>query len=95
WFRPPFGASSPRLAAAVELAEMVTVWCSVRPRDGVALDDATLRARCRRIGPGDIALLHEPLPGRPDRPAARVLPDVLTDLAGRGLRAITVGELVG
>lgn len=89
WFRPPFGATSPRLAAAVAETGLVTVWCSVRTRDGVALADETLRARCRRIGPGDIALLHEG-----DRPAVRVLPAILADLRDRGLQAVTVGELL-
>lgn len=89
WFRPPFGATSPRLVAAAARAGVTTVWCSVRTRDGVHLADETLRERCRRIGPGDIALLHEG-----DRPAPRVLPQILADLRDRGLRAVTVGELL-
>jgi peptidoglycan/xylan/chitin deacetylase (PgdA/CDA1 family) len=89
WFRPPFGATSPRLAAAVARTGLVLVWCSVRTRDGVRVSDAALRARCRRIGPGDIALLHEG-----DRPAPRVLPAIVDDLVARGLQSVTVGELL-
>jgi peptidoglycan-N-acetylglucosamine deacetylase len=89
WFRPPFGATSPRLAEAVRRAGLQTVWCSVRPYDAGLAGPARVLARVRRAGPGDIVLLHE---GR--RPALDILPAALADLAARSLRAVTVGELL-
>lgn len=88
-YRPPFGVTSPRLTRAAELAGLETIWCSVRTLDGVLSSDDRLVARCRAAGAGDILLLHEG-----DRPAARVLPTVLRELSERGLRSVTVGELL-
>lgn len=88
WFRPPFGAVSPRLMEAVRRAGLEHVWCSVRTRDGGRLEPADVRARCGRARAGDIVLLHD---GRP--PTAHALPDVLGDLRARGLAAVTVGDL--
>lgn len=88
-FRPPFGATSPRLAEAARRAGLTVVWCSVRTGDGGHLDPDTLRARCRQAGPGDIVLLHEG-----PRAARVALPEILADLAGRGLRPVTVTELL-
>lgn len=89
WFRPPFGAVSPRLYEAARRAELTVVWCSVRPGDGGGIDAGTLRARCARAVDGDIVLLHDGA-----RPAREVLPAILGDLLDRGLRPVTVGELV-
>ena len=88
-FRPPFGATSPRVFAAAAEAGLQVVWCSVRTGDGGPMRPATLRARCRRAGPGDIVLLHEGA-----RAAREALPGILEDLQARGLPAVTVGELV-
>ncbi len=87
-FRPPFGVTSPRLAAATTRAGLRTIWCSLRTRDGIRVDDDVLLARCRRARAGDIVLLHEG-----PRPAARLLPTILVELAVRGLRSSAVGDL--
>lgn len=90
WFRPPFGATSPRLCESVRRAGLTTVWCSVRPHDaGPFTGDKGLVARIRAARQGDIVLMHEG-----DRSAARVLPTILAELGERGLRAVTVGELL-
>jgi peptidoglycan/xylan/chitin deacetylase (PgdA/CDA1 family) len=88
WFRPPFGAVSPRLYAAAALAGLDVVWCTVRTGDGVELPDDTLRARCRVVVGTDIVLLHE----GPGRPAARLLGEILDEWASRGVRALSLRE---
>ena len=89
WFRPPFGAQSPRSVAAVRLAGLATAWCSVRTRDGLGGDPGRVRRACARAGPGDVVLLHEGA-----RPARDALPSVLGDLSRRGLTASTLSEVV-
>lgn len=91
WFRPPFGAVSPRLYEAARLAGLEVVWCSVRTGDGVKLPDDALRARCREVVGTDIVLLHE----GPGRPAARLLPELLDEWASRGIRTVTLREGLG
>lgn len=89
WYRPPFGATSPRLVQAVDQAGLELVWCSIRTLDGVALAADKLRERVARARAGDIVLLHEG-----ERPCRDVLPQILDDLSGRGLRAVTLQELL-
>lgn len=88
WFRPPFGAVSPRLYEAVGLAGLELVWCSVRTGDGGRLAPDTLRARCRDVVGTDIVLLHEGA----GRLAATLLPELLEEWASRGIRAVTLSE---
>ena len=88
WFRPPFGATSPRLAEAARLAGLTVVWCSVRTGDGIQTPAGAVEARLRSANAGDIVLLH-------DRPrTAAALPHWLSQLEGRGLRSVTVGQLL-
>jgi peptidoglycan/xylan/chitin deacetylase (PgdA/CDA1 family) len=89
WYRPPFGATSPRMMASVAQAGLQMVWCSVRTRDGVAIAPDKLVARASKAVAGDIVLLHEGL-----RPCRDVLPQILDDLARRGLKAVSVQELL-
>jgi peptidoglycan/xylan/chitin deacetylase (PgdA/CDA1 family) len=89
FFRPAFGVVSPRLGGALAQTDMKLVWCSLRSGDGVGLHPQALRERCGLAMAGDIVLLHEG-----PRAAVEVLPDILRDLRARGLRAVTVGELL-
>ena len=90
WFRPPFGATSPRLVEAVRRSGLTTVWCSVRPFDagGVIAEDI-IRVYIGEARSGDIVLLHEGA-----GPALRVLPRALAKLAARGMRLVTISELL-
>lgn len=88
-YRPPYGAVSPRLYAGVDRAGLDTIWCSIRTLDGVGMDPDVLRQRVQRAGAGDIVLLHEGTRGAPE-----ALPRILSDLRERGLRAVTVDELL-
>ncbi|MCO4747462.1 MAG: polysaccharide deacetylase family protein [Proteobacteria bacterium] len=89
WYRPPFGAVSPRLCQAVERAGLTMVWCSVRTGDGGRMNAATLRERCAKAKDGDIVLMHDG-----ERAAKTALPDILADLRARALAPVSVGELL-
>jgi peptidoglycan-N-acetylglucosamine deacetylase len=106
WFRPPRGQLS---AWTVRYAAMqghdTVMWSLSRgPDDG----PAAVADHLGQMGPGDVVLLHDGL-GRgtfqPDEPFAddllrrreeelEVLPDVLAGARDRGLRLVTVSELV-
>lgn len=87
WYRPPFGAVSPRLYEAARLAGLTVAWCSVRTGDGGRISADTLRARCARAVGTDIVLLHDG-----DRPTWRLLPELLQEWGGRGIRAGTLSD---
>ena len=85
WFRPPFGVTSPRLHAAVQLAGLELAWCSVRTMDGVAIAPDTLRARCRAVVGTDIVLVHDG-PG----PTGALIGEIADEWDGRGIQASTL-----
>ncbi len=85
WYRPPFGAVSPRVYGAVAAAGLEMAWCSVRTRDGVAIRRDTLRARCRGVVGTDIVLLHE---GQPT--TIELFREILDEWAARGVHASTL-----
>lgn len=90
WYRPPFGAVSPRMYQALQIASLQMVWCSVRTGDGVKISEATLRRRAMRAGDRDIVLMHD---GR--GPAPGLLPELLESWAMRGLQVGTVAQGLG
>lgn len=60
WFRPPFGLTNPRVAAAVLRHEVVPVGWDVRSYDTVIGTSSMLSARLRKsVRPGSIILLHD------------------------------------
>lgn len=85
WFRPPFGAVSPRVFAAAAGAGLEVVWCSVRTGDGGPASPDRIRARCRSAVATDIVLLHDG-PGH----ARALLPELLDEWAGRGIAAASL-----
>jgi peptidoglycan/xylan/chitin deacetylase (PgdA/CDA1 family) len=90
WYRPPFGAVSPRVYAAVEGAGLTMAWCSVRTLDGVPIAPDTLRARCRTAVGTDVVLLHEG-----EGPTHALLGEILAEWESRGIRAGTLGNVMG
>lgn len=99
WFRPPIGQASPRTFAGASLAGAVVVGWSVRPRDGLRSATPTLVVeRVRRgLRGGAIVLLHDAWERGAPTPApagARALAEILDECERRGLRAVTLGELV-
>ncbi|HNC99180.1 MAG TPA: polysaccharide deacetylase family protein [Myxococcota bacterium] len=90
WYRPPFGAVSPRMYQALQIVGLEMVWCSVRTGDGVTIPVERLRRRAEAAGDRDIVLLHDG-----EGPAAKLLPSLLQTWAARGLQVGTVGEGLG
>jgi peptidoglycan/xylan/chitin deacetylase (PgdA/CDA1 family) len=96
-FRPPLGHVSPRTAAAARALGLMLVGWSLRSRDGRAATTAEEAARrvCAGLRPGTIVLLHDAAE-RDDREpvAAAALPAILEEAKRRGLRCVTLAELV-
>lgn len=85
YFRPPFGVVSPRVYAAARLVNLPIAWCSIRTRDGGAIDAETLRRRCAAVVATDIVLLHD---GRALTLA--LIGDIIDEWAARGIAATTL-----
>jgi peptidoglycan/xylan/chitin deacetylase (PgdA/CDA1 family) len=97
WFRPPVGLLSPRVAAAARTNGLTIVGWSATARDGRATTTVE-QAAARLIAaarPGAILVLHDAAERGGRAPiAARVLPALLDALAARGLRSVTLDELL-
>ncbi|MSP54658.1 MAG: polysaccharide deacetylase family protein [Myxococcales bacterium] len=85
WFRPPFGAVSPRVYASASAAGLPIAWCSVRTGDGGFASPRSILARCAKAVGTDIVLLHDG-PGY----ARSLLPEILEDWDRRGITASTL-----
>lgn len=99
WFRPPVGLLSPPVVDGARRAGLALVGWSATARDGVAgatVEEATARLT-RALRPGAILVLHDAVErGAAREPiAARVLERLLPTLAERGLRSVTLDELLG
>jgi peptidoglycan-N-acetylglucosamine deacetylase len=93
-FRAPYGDVSPGVVRAARLAGMTTVGWDVDPRDYETPGaDAIHERMVAGLRPGSIVLLHD------DRRALEqtvvATERILSTLADRGLRAVTVSELLG
>jgi peptidoglycan/xylan/chitin deacetylase (PgdA/CDA1 family) len=97
WFRPPIGIVSPRVAQATRLARMEMISWTASARDGVrgaSVDDALGRLR-PHLRPGAILVLHDGAERGDRRPIApAVLARLLDELDARGLRSVTLDELL-
>jgi peptidoglycan/xylan/chitin deacetylase (PgdA/CDA1 family) len=91
WFRPPMGLRSPLLdpvLAGLGLHHASWTW---RSADAVLADAELILWRLRRVGAGDVVLLHDgtwraDANGQP--PLLRVLPALLARLRQQGLRPV-------
>ena len=100
WFRPPVGQMSPRTALGIERAGLRVAGWSVRSLDG--LPHTTVETVCRRVQPrlrsGAIVLLHDApereCAGSAPPAGARALPALLEVCRERGLRCVSLSELV-
>jgi peptidoglycan/xylan/chitin deacetylase (PgdA/CDA1 family) len=98
WFRPPVGIISPRVAAAARLARMELVSWTASARDGTrrATVDGALRRLRPHLRAGAILVLHDGAERGDRRPIApAVLGPLLDELDARGLRSVTLDELLG
>lgn len=96
-YRPPVGLKSPSLARVQrKLALQVIVW-SLHARDTGRRAPAAVAARVlRRVRAGDIVLLHDghDRPGHRRSGVVPALERILAGLAEKGVRSVTVGELL-
>ena len=93
-FRAPFGDVSPALVHDAAAAGLVTVQWDVDPRDWSLPPPnritATVLAQTRD---GSIILMHDG--GGPRQPTVEALPHIIHSLRQRGLRLLTVPDLLG
>lgn len=96
-FRPPVGLTSPRIQVAVEALGLTVVGWSARAFDGATAPDVeTTRQRVLPgLAPGAIVLLHDAKERGDDAPSSiEALPSLLEAARARGLRCVTVSELL-
>ncbi|MCS6915838.1 MAG: polysaccharide deacetylase family protein [Myxococcales bacterium] len=97
WFRPPVGLLSPRVVAAAKQAGLLLCGYSAKSYDGfrhTSVDRAIARLG-RALRPGAILLLHDAAERGGRTPIApEVLARLLPLLSQRGLRAVTLDELL-
>ena len=96
FFRAPAGLRNPFLQPCLtEQGLELTSWTR-RGYDTMTADaEVVLRRLTRNLGPGDILLLHDGLTARTPEGTPvilAVLPSLLAQLAGRGLRCVTLSE---
>jgi peptidoglycan/xylan/chitin deacetylase (PgdA/CDA1 family) len=93
-FRAPYGDWDGRLVADAWRLGMATIQWDVDTLDSLGADADTVRARASSLpGPGSIVLMHD---GEGANPASlRMLPGILAALRRRGLRPVTVSQLLG
>jgi peptidoglycan/xylan/chitin deacetylase (PgdA/CDA1 family) len=98
FFRPPVGLLSPRVVEAARRIGLTIVGWSATARDGRATTTAA-QAAARLIAaarPGAILVLHDAAERGARVPvAAAALGPLLDALADRGLRSVTLDELIG
>ncbi len=96
-FRPPLGTKSPPLARAAWIKRLTLVAWSLHSHDSRIPDaDRIARRVLGRIRAGDIVLMHDghDLLGRHRPATAAALPEILWSLRERGLRPVTVSDLI-
>jgi peptidoglycan/xylan/chitin deacetylase (PgdA/CDA1 family) len=93
WFRPGSGVFTRRmLRSAAEHNLRAVLGTLVADNRGRPADDRIARGLVAGVRPGSIVVLHEGTPER--RGVVRTTDELLTELAGRGLSAVSVSELV-
>jgi len=97
FFRPPIGLLSPRVVEAARRTQLTIVGWTATARDGRAATTAE-QAAARLIAaarPGAILVLHDSVERGARTPvAAAALERLLDALAARGLRSVTLDELL-
>lgn len=89
-FRPPYGARDDSVDAAIAKQGLLSVMWNVDSEDWQGLDQATLEQKVfPNLKPGAIILFHETKDN-----TAQFLPALLKEMKKRGLRSVTVPELL-
>ena len=97
-YRPPMGLQSPVMAAVARRLGLTVVAWSLHSHDTRGHDAAWIARRVLdRVKAGDIVLMHDghDRPGSHRPACARALPLILDGLQRKGLRSVTVSELIG
>jgi peptidoglycan/xylan/chitin deacetylase (PgdA/CDA1 family) len=97
-YRPPFGLKTPEFARAATKRDLRVIGWSVHSHDTRIADPQAVAARVlNKVQAGDIILMHDghDLPGRHRHACPASVKLVLEGLATRGLRSVTVSELLG
>lgn len=93
WFRPGSGWFTPRmLRSAAEQDLHAVLGTLVAANDGGPRDSGIARTLLAGIRPGSVVVLHEGTSRR--RGVVQTTEELLAGLAGRGLSAVTISELV-
>jgi peptidoglycan/xylan/chitin deacetylase (PgdA/CDA1 family) len=92
-FRPPYGKKLIGLPAALARHDYRMIMWDVEDPPGAATPQDYANAVVREARPGSIILMHIMYSG--NRIAREALPLVVQGLEARGLRIVTVGELLG
>lgn len=92
-FRPPYGATSSALNGVVRSFGALSILWDVDPQDWLTPGTATIVSRVvGQARSGSIILLHDG--GGPRSQTVAALPAIIRTLRGRGLRFVTVTELL-
>lgn len=91
--RPPYGATSGALVGLARSLDLVSVLWNVDPQDWSDPGTGAIVARVDILRPGGIAIMHDG--GGPRGQTVAALPTIIRTLRGRGLRLVTVRELLG
>lgn len=90
WFRPPYGVTNPNLAWAIRKANMVSVAWSLRSFDTQYRNPLALRRRIvSALRPGDILLLHDPMPI-----CAEVLAELIDESREKGFTFVKLDQMI-
>ncbi|HEV2059221.1 MAG TPA: polysaccharide deacetylase family protein [Solirubrobacteraceae bacterium] len=93
-FRPPYGASRPALSDVVRSFGALSILWDVDSNDRQRPGTATIVADVlRQTRPGSIILMHDG--GRDRSQTVAALPTIIRELRRRGLRFVTVEQLLG
>ena len=94
WFRPPTGATGPAVNRLARSLGLVPVLWSIDSRDWQTPGTkAIVRRVLRGVQPGSIVLLHDG--GGERTQTLRALPAILRALERRGLRPVTLSQMLG
>jgi peptidoglycan/xylan/chitin deacetylase (PgdA/CDA1 family) len=97
WFRPPIGHVTPRLAKIIKDMDLSLVCWTIRGLDGVpGMKQEKVASRViSRLRDGAIIAMHDAFENKPGMtPGAEALGAVLEAMKQRGLRGVTVTELL-
>jgi peptidoglycan/xylan/chitin deacetylase (PgdA/CDA1 family) len=98
YYRPAVGVRNPAVHRAARLLEMTVVTWTDSARDGLfRFTEARAGDLARRARPGSILVLHDGAAGGESllrEQTVRHLPILLTGLAERGLKPVTLSELL-